>query len=141
MDAIFEHEVQVRYRDLDSFGHVNNVVYATYCEEARAAWGQEAFDFDSLDDFSSVVASLNLEFRRSIQSRTTLTVRTAITEMGESSFTMSYLILDGEEVVVEAESTQVYLDVETGEPAPVPEAWREQITVADGLDTGAGDTT
>ncbi|MFC7195480.1 acyl-CoA thioesterase [Halosimplex aquaticum] len=41
MDAAFEHEVDVRYRDLDTFGHVNNVVYGTYCEQARVAYIEE----------------------------------------------------------------------------------------------------
>jgi acyl-ACP thioesterase len=30
-----EKQIEVRWRDLDSYGHVNNVVFLTYLEEAR----------------------------------------------------------------------------------------------------------
>ena len=36
----FEHELEVRFRDCDSMGHVNNAVYLTYLEQARFAHWQ-----------------------------------------------------------------------------------------------------
>ena len=40
MDAEFRFDVElaVRYRDLDTLGHVNNAVYATYLEQARTRY-------------------------------------------------------------------------------------------------------
>jgi acyl-CoA thioester hydrolase len=40
----FIHRVEVRFRDCDPMGHVNNAVYLTYLEQARfahwrALWG------------------------------------------------------------------------------------------------------
>ena len=37
----FRHRLQVRFRDCDIFGHVNNAVYFTYMEEARWAYWRE----------------------------------------------------------------------------------------------------
>ncbi|HWX25489.1 MAG TPA: acyl-CoA thioesterase, partial [Vicinamibacteria bacterium] len=34
----FSCEVEVRFRDLDALGHVNNAVYLTYLESARIAY-------------------------------------------------------------------------------------------------------
>ena len=34
----FEHEIEVRFRDCDPMGHVNNAVYLSYLESARFAW-------------------------------------------------------------------------------------------------------
>ena len=34
----FRHEVELRFRDLDALGHVNNAVFLTYLESARMAW-------------------------------------------------------------------------------------------------------
>jgi acyl-CoA thioester hydrolase len=31
----FVHPIEVRFRDLDALGHVNNAVYLTYLESAR----------------------------------------------------------------------------------------------------------
>ena len=36
----FEHEIDVRFRDCDALGHVNNAVYLTYLEQARFAHWQ-----------------------------------------------------------------------------------------------------
>ena len=36
----FEHELEVRFRDCDALGHVNNAVYLTYLEQARFAHWQ-----------------------------------------------------------------------------------------------------
>jgi len=40
----FETEVALRFDDLDTYGHVNNVRYGTYLEEARIDYLAEALD-------------------------------------------------------------------------------------------------
>jgi acyl-CoA thioester hydrolase len=52
MNAIFVHRLEVRFRDCDPLGHVNNAVYLTYLEQARfahwrAVWG---FNFEGLPE-------------------------------------------------------------------------------------------
>ena len=34
-DYPFHHEIRTRWKDMDSFGHVNNANYVTYIEDAR----------------------------------------------------------------------------------------------------------
>ena len=34
----FVHRETVRFRDVDGWGHVNNAVYLTFCEQARMAF-------------------------------------------------------------------------------------------------------
>ena len=33
-----EKRIEVRWRDVDNYGHVNNAVYLTYLEEVRDEW-------------------------------------------------------------------------------------------------------
>ena len=42
-----EKRVEIRWRDIDAFGHVNNAVYLTYFEEARDEW-MEKVEADDL---------------------------------------------------------------------------------------------
>src|SRR2546427_4260904 len=35
---VFQKEIEIRWRDLDGYAHVNHAVYATYLEEARDEW-------------------------------------------------------------------------------------------------------
>jgi len=41
---VFERKTDIRWRDLDALGHVNNVVYGTYLEEARDRWLMQTLD-------------------------------------------------------------------------------------------------
>ncbi|QLG63619.1 acyl-CoA thioesterase [Halorarum salinum] len=119
----FETTVQPRYRDLDPMGHVNNAVYATYLEHARTAFFREAVGRD-LADANVALASLSIEFRRSIDRLGEVTVELAVVDLGTTSATLSYdLRLDGETAAT-AESVQVALDDE-GAPTPIPADVRE----------------
>jgi len=133
MDA-FEHEVSVRYADLDTYGHVNNAVYGTYCEEARVAYAAAVLGVGSVDEFPAVVASLDMDFRASVTEPTSVTVRVWTTHVGESSVTMRYEVEQNGQLAVEAETTLVAIDAETRETRPIPEEWREQLLAYEGLD-------
>src|SRR5512135_179026 len=65
--ALFKTPVAVRFKDLDAMGHVNNAVYATYFEEARAAFARQVLGLTRLDDFDFVVARLEIDFRRPVR--------------------------------------------------------------------------
>ncbi|WP_415382375.1 acyl-CoA thioesterase [Halosimplex sp. TS25] len=134
MDAAFEHSVDVRYRDLDTFGHVNNVVYGTYCEQARVAYIEEVLGLEDISEFSAVVVSLNIDFRSSVTEMTTVDVGVAVSRLGESSFTMTYELGQDGDLVAEAETTQVFVDPETRESRPIPAELRERITEFEDLD-------
>jgi len=134
MDTSFEHEVDVRYRDIDAFGHVNNVVYGTYCEEARVAYMIEVLGLDDLADLDIVVVSLNVDFRSSVSDPSTVDVGVEVDRMGDSSFTMSYELQQHGELVAQAETTQVHVDQQTGESRPLPDEWRERVAEFEGLD-------
>jgi len=134
MDLSFEHSVPVRYRDLDTYGHVNNVVYGTYCEEARVAYLREVLDLDDPNDLSMVVVSLEIDFRASVTELTTVEVGVGVTRLGESSLTMAYELRQDSDLVAEAETTQAYIDPEVRETRPLPEAWREQIGEFEGIE-------
>jgi acyl-CoA thioester hydrolase len=122
----FEIDVAVRYRDLDTYGHVNNAVYLTYCETARVEFLRELFDrsFDDLD-VGFVVAHAEIDYRQSIGDVERVPVRIGVEHVGTTSFTLSYdLRVDGETAAT-AESVQVVVDQETRAAEPVPDRWRE----------------
>ena len=53
---MFEHPVDVRWRDVDALGHVNHAVFLTYLEE-----GRDAFFTRALGDPIYVVARLEID--------------------------------------------------------------------------------
>lgn len=120
----FTHTVDVRYQDYDMLGHVNNAVYLTYLEDARSAYFSQRLGL-SFGDIDMVVAHLEVDFRAPVEDADEVDVAIAVTDVGDTSFTMLYEVRDGDTVALEGESVQVTVDPETGESRPVPEAWRD----------------
>jgi acyl-CoA thioester hydrolase len=131
-DYSFLADVNVRFRDIDAMGHVNNAVYATYLEEARTTYFDEVLDA-SLADVQTVLANLSLEFRRPIELDNDVTVAVRVPELGESSVPMEYEVRADGEVAATGEAVQVAVDGDTGESRPIPDAWREKIEAFEGL--------
>ncbi|WP_200531058.1 thioesterase family protein [Halorubrum sp. LN27] len=120
-------EIDVRFRDIDAMGHVNNAVYATYIEQARTAYFRDVLDAD-ISRASTVLASLSLDFRRPVELVDgSVTVTVDVAEIGRSSATMTHEVRTGDDIVAEAEATLVSLDPDSGEPAPIPDAYRSEM--------------
>ena len=84
-DFEYETELQVRFRDLDAMGHVNNAVYATYLEQARVDYYADVLGV-GLDDIDTVLVNLEIDYRHEVtlDDGTVTTIHHAPTEPGES---------------------------------------------------------
>jgi len=122
----FVQPMDVRYRDLDPMGHVNNAVYASYMEQARIDYFDDVLSVD-LAGISSVLAHLELDYRRPITGEEDVEVALRTARVGESSIAQEYEIRADDEVAATGESVQVYVDPETHESRPFPQEWREQF--------------
>ncbi|NEU56145.1 thioesterase family protein [Halorussus sp. MSC15.2] len=131
-DYSFTVDVDVRFQDLDTMGHVNNAVYATYFEQARVAYFEEVLDVP-LHEVESVLANLEIDFRRPVEMVGEVTVGVRVTELGTTSIPMEYEVRADGEIAATGETVQVAVDSETGSSRPIPEAWREQIRDFEGL--------
>ena len=123
---VHEKRIEIRWRDLDALGHVNNAVYATYLEEARDEWMQRALE-GAGDLWDYVLVRIAIDFRRELtQSDDAVLVRTRLTRIGTSSLTLREEIvkLDGT-LSAEAESVVVARDRATGASRPLTVAERE----------------
>ena len=131
-DYSFTTEVDVRFRDLDTMGHVNNAVYATYLEEARVAYFDAVLDA-ALHEVDTVLANIELEFRRPIELGDEVTVAVRIPELGESSIPMEYEVRANGEVAATGEAVQVVIDRDSGSSKAIPKEWRDAIEAFEGL--------
>ncbi|MFC4543571.1 acyl-CoA thioesterase [Halosolutus amylolyticus] len=125
-DYSYETAVDVRLRDVDFMGHVNNAVYATYLEQARQAYFLDVVGV-SLVEADTVLASLEIDYVRPIEAEQDVTVAMRIPELGDSSLPMEYEIRTDGETAATARTVQVVVDRDTGRSAPIPTAWRDRI--------------
>jgi acyl-CoA thioester hydrolase len=128
----YEHELDVRFRDCDPMGHVNNAVYLTYLEAARFAWWSRAFGPSGLTEHGFIVARVEIDYRKPALPGERLIVRLRVAGLGRSSFTVVYEILNARtrEVLVEAKSVQVAYDYAQGKSVPLSGDLRAKLEAA-----------
>ena len=123
-----EKRIEIRWRDLDALGHVNNAVYATYLEEARDEWFVRALGPGG-DFWAFVLARVAIDFRRELtQDDDALVVRTRLVRIGTSSLTFreEIVFLTGW-IAAEAESVVVARNRETGGSRPLTDVERASL--------------
>jgi acyl-CoA thioester hydrolase len=99
---------------MDAYGHVNNVVFLRYLEEARIN-----FLFRPEKDFKqgSVVARHEIDYKRQLVHRhTPVDIELWVTQIRAASFTIAYEVKDDDQVYVRASTVIVPFDFETQRP-------------------------
>lgn len=85
----------MRWSDLDLNGHVNNARVVTLLEEARIQWRAQLSDMPPLDrGHATVVASLKIDYLKSISFDSDLLIHLSVARIGTRSYTLDY---DGEQ--------------------------------------------
>ena len=80
-----ERKVEIRWRDMDAYGHVNNAVYLTYLEWARDEWIQGVLG-SVTDTWDFVLAHVEIDFRNELtQDDGEVTVRCGLDRVGTAS--------------------------------------------------------
>lgn len=130
----FDHvtEFDVQFRDLDTNAHVNNAVYVSYLEQARAEYFADVIGVP-LADAEIVLARLTIEYEAPIAFDETVTVYTRVPDLGTSSFPMENIIETDEGSAATAELTIVPFDLESDHARPIPQEWRDRIRAYEDL--------
>jgi acyl-CoA thioester hydrolase len=126
-----EKEIEIRWRDVDGYGHVNNAVFLTYLEEARDEWLERALGSDG-DAWDYVIARVEVDFRRELTLADDRVVsRCELHSLGTSSVrTHEELVTMDGEVAAEAEAVLVARNRETRRSRPLNERERAALTRA-----------
>ena len=119
----------VEFRDLDAFGHVNNAVYFSYFEWARALLWFELTGFGGARDIGFIVAHASCDFRRQIDLEP-VDICVRISEMGTSSMVFLHEIRkDGGNVVAATGKVVVVMfDWTTQSKVPIADELRRKVT-------------
>ncbi|MBO9320091.1 MAG: acyl-CoA thioesterase, partial [Chloroflexus sp.] len=127
------YRIEVRFRDLDALGHVNNAVYATYFESARIAYYQRLVG-GSLDRLGIILAELTISYKAPAHFGDELLVGVRVSKIGGKSFTMDYAIArvgDGA-LIATGQSVLVAYDYAAGRSVPVSDEFRARVAEMQG---------
>lgn len=122
--------VQVRFRDIDAFGHVNNAVFFSYVELARIRYLLDVFQpATSFDRMPLILAHVELDFRSPIEFGEEVTVETRVERIGRSSFDMRHRMTAGPDgrLAGDVHTVLVTYDYAESRPMAVPDDWRRRM--------------
>ena len=128
---VFYHPIIVRYADLDPQQHVNNAAYLTYLESARMGYYSESglWNGQSVREIGMVVASLRIDYLKSILFGKKVRVGLMVSHIGNKSIRFQHQIEDAEngDVFARGEFVMVAYDSVNERSIRVPDDWRKKI--------------
>jgi len=131
------YDCHVRFSDVDVYGHVNNVKYFEYYQEARIAFISsldERFDSAQESSMRQVVARVDVDYKRPILFRPEpYAVETWVIRVGTSSYDLGCRIVGGEgddTVYSTGVVRLVAFDLDTQRSRPLSHAERSRLEAA-----------
>jgi len=121
IDFAYRHRLSVRFRDCDAMGHVNHAVYLTYFEQCRLTFWREVTGTAS-PLTRVIIARAECDYRAPAHFGDELEVRLNIGEIGRSSFTLVYAIVQAgtDRLVANGKTVMVSYDYAAGTSVPLP---------------------
>jgi acyl-CoA thioester hydrolase len=125
-----EKRIDIRWRDLDAYGHVNQAVYVTYAEEVVDAWFRELFDRAAGEVWDYVARRTTIEYRSELTLADVQAVGIVeLVRLGTTSVTTrTTLRSPGGRVAAEVESVVVVIDGKSRAARPLTEAERAALS-------------
>jgi acyl-CoA thioester hydrolase len=127
---VFSVRIPLAWGEMDAFGHVNNVAYFRWLETARMHY-LRAIGIthpDQQEGIGLLLAETRCTFLKPLHFPDTITVRTGVVKVRNTSFIMNYEIhSDIQGLAATAESVQVMFDYRNNTKTPVPDNVRTTI--------------
>ena len=127
--------LQIRWNDVDKFGHVNNSVYFQYYDTAKTDYIASLCEGVNWDKYAIVVVHIESDFYAQVKAGSHIAVRTRVKHVGNKSFHLDQEVIDAdsEEVKCHCQSVMVLYDLEEQKSILIPEKWAKAIRDFEGL--------
>jgi acyl-CoA thioester hydrolase len=132
-------EQAVAWGDMDSYQHVNNVVYFRYFENARLEYFRRLdwFKFEKETGIGPILASTQCRFRRALTYPDTIRIGARVINVETDRFTFDYRLVSEKLSTIAADGQGLIVTYHyvRGEKVAIPEELRRRITE---LESAAG---
>jgi acyl-CoA thioester hydrolase len=122
--------IPLRWNDFDVLGHVNNVRYFEFMQDARVALIERMnLSKEDLAEIGHVVAHQEIDYLKAIpMSATSVSVQVFVEKLGGASYDLSYVISDGADLVyAKASTVMVTFDVKSDSVVRIPDDIRSAL--------------
>ena len=122
----------LRFADVDSNGHLNNVKFFEFCQESRVSLFRAVGAHDGEDGRAWMIAALSIEFLGQVHAPGNIETGTLVLKFGNSSLKLGQGIFNSGRCAATAEMTMVRVDLQTGKPFPIEPILRERLKMLGG---------
>lgn len=125
-------KIQVRFKDIDKQGHVNNANHITYFEIARVDYFKDVFrKKNDWVNIGMILSNTEITYKKPILLEDEVYCYTKITHFGTKSFEIeNVLTIENEHnkyLAAYGKSTLVCMNYTTKETTEVPQEWIESV--------------
>lgn len=130
--------IQIRFKDVDKQGHVNNANHLTYFEMGRVDYFRDVVR-RKIDWVKTgmILAKTEIDYKLPILLEDTIYCGTRIESFGTKSFVVKHALVKEEsgqlQLAAHGRCVLVCMNYDTRETTPVPEEWRTIISAFEGL--------
>ena len=119
----------VRFSDVDRYGHINNIAIATYCETGRVEFAETLWPGATAGAGAGwVIVQLNVTFLAQAHYPGNVEIGTRVERVGRSSCTLGQGLFKDGVCFATADSVLVWVNLaDGGTPAPIPAALASRL--------------
>ena len=127
--------VQIRFSDVDQYGHMNNSSYFSIYDLAKTSYMREVFGDQNWNDVGIVVANINADFLAPVFFSDELYIETTVVHLGHKSFTLLQRAVNKASGVLKCQCRTVMVgyDMATKEPVELPDSFKQTICEYEGM--------
>lgn len=130
--AAYHHRlpVQIRFNDVDRYGHVNNNAYFAYYDLGKEDYLRTVLSVDYRDaDIVPVIANINADFISPIYYGDEIIIETRVSHIGNKSFTLQQRAVNKKtgDAVCQCSTVMVCFNLKMQQSADMPQIYRKAI--------------
>lgn len=138
-EPVYRHRlpIQIRFNDVDRYGHVNNNAYFAFYDLGKQDYLTSVLKIDyRANDVVPVIANINADFYQPVFYGDDIVVETCVSHVGQKSFTLSQRAVNEKTgaVVCRCSTVMVCFSLKRQESADIPPAFRTAIEQYEGLE-------
>lgn len=123
--------IQIRFSDIDGYLHVNNGIYFSYFEHARAVFLHQVCDWNVMT-IGTVVGRIEIDYIRPIHFEDQVEALVKCSRIGNTSFDLEQYLIGTDSnsdsyIFAKCKCVMVSVDMKTMRPVAVPEEYRLKL--------------
>ena len=134
----YKAKIEIRFSDIDKFGHVNNAVYLTYMEQSRISYFNEIIGKNNEWEKTGIIlAKAEIDFLKPILFEDKIEIEVAVSRLGNKSFDMTYNIMKKQNeltiLMARGKTVLVCYDYKSNETILIPQEWIEKVKLFENI--------